>query len=364
MDKACNVESNKGFPILFDISDGDITTLTSLYSQLYFAFGKINILYDMCGMPYTDDTMNTSTYTRTIQYNKNEYRLYDFQTIQLKDKNGMIDLSGLKLVFAFKADKDDVSPAVILFSINVYQSSNTAATIDTLVNDISSNIPIGTECFAYYSCIPYAIINNNVRTVRGKQILVIEVAKRFNLNGLSNIIKKSSSIYKLNGYNIYTLDTNNKETTNFNELGYSTDVYSTTIIDKEDIKKKIFYYKFNGPNADISNVEPSKLLYLNKMKCYPVRRRQDIKSDMLLIDPATGKRMDNYLKEVDTTVETETQTSKKSSNMILIVIGSILAAIAAIFIIYIIIYFVFSKKKASTVTDVAADAASGAAATN
>jgi hypothetical protein len=376
MDSRCSSDGNIGYPLIIN-GIVDISAVKELNIKPYFSFGSIDITYSDSKLPLIAANGSPST----IMYNKMKYTLKNIQLTPIFKTNAIIDQAGVRAVFTFANDEIG-TPFAILLSTDIYQSDagKSSDLITPLVtNQHRTNLSItdlnsifnNKDYYTYFSCIPYlktktSVIDadKNNANIYGKKILVCHAV----LPMYSFWLKKEL-ISAVTGYK-YPFASTNEFAVSDTISGERINIKSGSTKNTPNLftlnananglfYNRVFLYRFNASTLDV--IEPSKLIYLNKLKCYPVKRKQDINGDILLIDPATGKRMDNYLRESDVTVANEMQVSKKESRKILIIIGSILGALIGIFILYVLIYFLFSNTKMATAS--AAAAASVAAAT-
>jgi hypothetical protein len=83
---------------------------------------------------------------------------------------------------------------------------------------------------------------------------------------------------------------------------------------------------------------------LDELKCYPISQQTDIKGDILLIDPATGKRMDKHLLEANASLKGPGEISvPEKSRTFVIVLGVLAGLLLAIIIVAILLQFVYKS---------------------
>jgi hypothetical protein len=347
----CDARSNH---LLYYISRDNNSQLDKLnkLDNIYFSFATY----------FTPPSISTITNEKfiyfplegsnTITYNGETYILKRSDITQSPFTGNVFNM----INFTFKCVNNNILYAVPKFIVLRYRLEYRAnASMNKFINAIlhggtsSGAISIldltkeSPNHIAYTTCI--GIKKDDV--CDSFQILVIDGDKPFDididLTKNDNIIGIPAN-YKFNkadipsGYTIvsdYSFDSNN----NMNCLIYSNlegeplaSLLSTS--NTQFIQKSFMRYTYKETDKSKEAAPKDGLTRLEQLKCYPIKVKNDIAGEVLLIDPATGKPMKQYLEDSAKNIS-DTGSIKETGGfrigyIIVIIILSILAIIPVI----------------------------------
>lgn len=345
--------------------------------------------------------------SNTILYNGTKYDLGYTQVCQphslwsLKNKDVVAEI-----VFTFiTKDKSTINPLTIILSYLIEKSAkgdDNNGFLNSMFSLMppSKNINIMDLCttspshYLYFTCIPYLEKQKNIGGMRamcivGEKPIKVnsERLKQLNLRKyrLPSTLLIANDRQTIISYSIKAAGMSNPVTSNTGEtFNNSIDVNSDAF--KNRFKTFNFVKKSPTPSAKmrtegfvdvtegfvdvterIANAsaqqeggnesgvvaettkKSDEYVTLDELKCYPVNQTTDIKGDILLIDPATGKRMDKYLKDADAMKGPGEVSVPEKNRTFVIVLGVIGGLLLATIIISIIIGFTYSSTDKSII---------------
>jgi hypothetical protein len=339
----CGLDGNIGFPYSFT---GELLNenLTQITTPITFSFGDTKTTPTL--MRETGSVVLNSS--NTIIYNGTKYDMGHVQACQphslwsLKDKNIVAEI-----VFTFiTKDKETKNPLTIILSYLIEKSAKGDDNNEFLNSMFSGmpprkNINIMDLCttspshFLYFTCIPYLEKGKNIGGLRsmcivGQRPIKVnsERLKQLNLRKyrLPSTLLLTNDRQTIISYSIKSAGMSNPITSptgetfhnsiNVSDASFAGRFKTFTFVKKTPTPSKKtrtegfidltegFAGKQEGGNEAGATTNESarksdEFIKLDELKCYPVNQRTDINGDILLIDPATGKRMDAYLKDAD-----------------------------------------------------------------
>jgi hypothetical protein len=348
----CGQDGNIGFPYTFTGDIGNVT-LSTLQLPLHFSFGSTMTTPTL--QIETGYVSFSSSLTNTIIYNDTTYTMNTAQLCQAQSLWSTVDATIVgELIFTFITNnKNTTNPLIIILSYllkkNVnYHNCNLLKSIFTRMPSsksmsITELSQITPAHYVYTTCIPL----KETASVRGLRALCVigempimippEYTKSLTLTKYK---LPSTLISSNNGKTIlsYTTDNYGNMVSNVTSDIYNT--YSNSILVTDaSFKTKFFKYIYNpSPSVTKSVTSSGGYTRLDQLKCYPIKQKNDINGELLLIDPATGKPMDKYLAESNAemrSMDLPAGDVQKKNNTFAIVFG----IIAALIILALIVFF-------------------------
>jgi hypothetical protein len=393
----CGLDGNIGFPYAFT---GEMVnaTLSEMQTPIRFSFGDMKTTPTL--MRETSSVNINASSSNTILYNGTRYNLNYTQLCQphslwsLKNSNIVAEI-----IFTFITyDKSTINPLIITISYLIEKSakgddkneflnsmfSNMPPTKNINIMDLCSTSP---SHFLYYTCIPYLENGKNIGGMRAMCIVgerAIKVnsdrLKQLNLRkfrlpstllltyerqtiisysikaaGMSNPVLSSTGETFTN-----SIDTNSEAFKNrfkvFNFVKKARATSSKTriegfvgLIQPEGFVDASAGSQQEGGNStqetsDSTGKKSVDFVTLDELKCYPISQKTDIKGDILLIDPATGKRMDKHLLDANASFKLSGEVNPPEKNRTFVIVLGVLAGLLlAIILMSLILNFVYKS---------------------
>jgi hypothetical protein len=392
----CGLDGNIGFPYAFT---GEMINvmLSEINMPIRFSFGDMKITPTL--MRETSSININSSSSNTILYNGTKYELGYTQLCQPHSLWSLKNSSIIaEIIFTFiTKDKSTTNPLIVTLS---YLIEKTAKGDDKneFLNSMFSNIPptkniniidlcsTSPSHFLYFSCIPYLEKEKNIGGLRamciiGERSIKVnsELLKQLNLRKyrLPSSLLLTNNRQTIISYSIKAAGMSNPIVSNIGETFHnSIDTNNDTFKNRFKIFNFVKKVSISRPKmriegfVDVStpshqeggnidaeteseNKKSTDYIALDELKCYPISQKTDINGDILLIDPSTGKRMDNYLLDANTALkgpgEIEVPGKKRK---FAIVLGIIAGILITVLIISLILSFTF-KKSTQTIIETA-----------
>jgi hypothetical protein len=398
----CGLDGNIGFPYSFN---GELinVNLSKIQTKINFSFG------DMKTTPtFMRETGSVNVNSsNTIIYNKTKYDLVYTQICQphslwsLKDKNIVAEI-----IFTFATkDKSSTDPSLVCLSYLIEKTPKDGN--NEFLNSMFSIIPpkkninimdlcvASPQHYIFISCIPYLEKGKNIGGLRsvcivGERTLKVgaERLKQLNLAKykLPSTLLFTNDRQTIINYSIHSGGMANPQTSptgetfinsiNVNDASFQTRFMMFEFIKYAPKKSKStriegFLDQGNaqtqqggtGQETQDGSGKSDKVIKLDELKCYPINQHRDINKNILLIDPTTGKRMDNYLQDAAKNADPNALTTPEKPKVPLfaIILGIIGGLLVAIIIIAIILFYVKKQPSVKNVVNAAAGAVATAA---